>query len=74
MKIYLIVSAVLFGLVALPCIAYFIAYLWTGIDTCKDRALAFYRWSALVFMVTLNVVVYREVLEGIRAVFFRANG
>lgn len=54
-----------FLLTAVPCVLYFGAYLATGEDRLRAQALRFYRWSALVVLITFNITIFRHIILSI---------
>jgi len=62
MQFFLWSAFVLFMLVAVPCVLYFGAYLANGEDRLRAQALRFYRWSALVVLVTFNITIFRHII------------
>jgi|APFre7841882630_1041343.scaffolds.fasta_scaffold12151_3 hypothetical protein len=62
MKYFFWFAFVLFMLTAVPCALYFGAYLANGDDRMRAQALRFYRWSALVVLITFNVTIFRHII------------
>ncbi len=62
MKFFFWSAFVLFMLTAVPCVLYFGAYLANGDDRLRAQALRFYRWSALVVLITFNITIFRHII------------
>jgi hypothetical protein len=56
------VSGILLALTALPSAFFFLLYIMSGEDGCQRRAVAFYRWAALVALATFNIVIFKHVI------------
>jgi hypothetical protein len=62
MNPFLWVALALFVLTALPGVLYFGAYVATGQEHLRTRALRFYRWSSLVVLVTFNITIFKHII------------
>jgi hypothetical protein len=62
MKYFLWAAFAVFLLTAVPCVLYFGAYLAKGDDRLRAQALRFYRWSALVVLITFNITIFRHIV------------
>ena len=62
MSPFLWFALAVFVLTALPCALYFAAYLARGDDRLRAQALRFYRWSALVVLITFNITIFKHII------------
>ncbi|HEY6133865.1 MAG TPA: hypothetical protein VIW70_07810 [Rubrivivax sp.] len=69
MQVFLWTAGVLFALMAIPAAFYFVLYVLRGDDLLQKRALKFYRWAALVFLLTFNIVVYGNIVIALLQLF-----
>jgi hypothetical protein len=69
MSIFLWIAGVLFALMAIPAAFYFILYALRGDELLQKRALKFYRWAALIFLLSFNIVVYGNIVIALLQLF-----
>jgi len=62
MRIFLWVAGVLFALMAIPAVFYFALYALRGGDFFRLRAVKFYRWAALIFLLTFNIAIWGNIV------------
>jgi hypothetical protein len=62
MRIFLWIAGVLFALMAIPAVFYFILYALRGDDVLQKRAVMFYRWAALIFLITFNIAIWGNIV------------
>lgn len=62
MRIFFWILGIAFALVALPAAFYFLLYLLRGDDILRVRALRFYAWAKLVFLVAFNFGIWGHVI------------
>lgn len=63
MEIFGWVVFVLTVLAAVPALFYWLAWLVTREEPVKRRALLFGRWTALIVLLALNVLIFKGVFE-----------
>lgn len=64
------IAAGLLLLVGVPGAISFAAYLSTGEPVPLARAKAAWRWAVVIVLGTFNIIVFKRVVEGIRAIWF----
>lgn len=62
MRIFIWIAGVCFAVMAIPAVFYFVLYVLRGDDVLRDRAAKFYRWAALIFLASFNIVIYGNIV------------